>query len=60
MMNLKSPAFEGVETVADAEPRRVEPTGILHFTIGVTDLAVSRRFYEDVVVSEPVTTNLLQ
>ena len=49
MTNLKSPAFDGVETIGDAEPRRVEPTGILHFTISVTDLQVSRRFYEDVV-----------
>lgn len=49
MTKLKSPAFEGVETIADAEPRRVEPTGILHFTIGVTDMEASRKFYEDVV-----------
>ena len=49
MSNLKSAAFKDAETVGDAAPRRVEPTGILHFTIGVSDLAASRAFYEQVL-----------
>ena len=49
MTKLKSAAFEGYDTVGEAESRRVEPTGILHFTIGVTDLEKSRAFYEDVL-----------
>ena len=49
MPNLKSPAFDGHDTVAYAEPRRVAPSGILHFTIGVTDLERSRKFYEEVL-----------
>ena len=49
MKKLKSAAFQDTETVQYAEPRRIEPTGILHFTIGVTNLEVSRSFYEDVL-----------
>jgi catechol 2,3-dioxygenase-like lactoylglutathione lyase family enzyme len=49
MPKLKSAAFKDATTVAYAEPRRVEPTGILHFTISVTDLEASRDFYVDVV-----------
>ena len=49
MTELKGPAFKGATTVAYAPPRRVEPTGILHFTIGVTDLEASRAFYEEVL-----------
>jgi catechol 2,3-dioxygenase-like lactoylglutathione lyase family enzyme len=49
MPNLKSAAFKDYHTVGDAEPRRIEPTGILHFTIGVTDLEKSRTFYETVL-----------
>lgn len=49
MSKLKSAAFTGEDSVAWAEPRRVAPTGILHFTIGVSDLEVSRKFYEDVL-----------
>ena len=49
MSNLKSTAFHGYDTVGDAAPQRVEPTGILHFTIGVSDLEKSRVFYEQVL-----------
>ena len=49
MSGFKSEAFEGADTIKYEEPRRVSATGILHFTIGVTDLEVSRKFYEDVV-----------
>jgi len=49
MSNFKSAAFQDYDTVGDAAPRRVEPTGILHFTIGVTDLEKSRAFYEKVL-----------
>lgn len=49
MSELKSLAFKGQTTVNFAKPRRVEPTGILHFTIGVTDLEKSRTFYENVL-----------
>jgi catechol 2,3-dioxygenase-like lactoylglutathione lyase family enzyme len=46
---FRSPALAQAESVRHAEPRRVRPTGILHFTLAVTDLERSRRFYEDVV-----------
>lgn len=49
MANLKSAAFKDANTVGDAAARRVEPTGILHFTIGVSDLEASRKFYEEVL-----------
>ena len=49
MTELKSAAFQDYDTVAYTEPRRVEPTGILHFTIGVSDLEISRTFYEQVL-----------
>ena len=49
MPELNSEAFEGATTVAYTTPRRVEPTGILHFTIGVTDLERAYDFYVDVV-----------
>ena len=49
MSGFKSDAFKGVDTIKYEPPRRVAATGILHFTIGVTDLEVSRKFYEDVV-----------
>ena len=49
MSELKSAAFAGATTVAYATPRRVEPTGILHFTISVTDLEQARDFYVEVI-----------
>jgi len=49
MSGFKSKAFKGADTIEYEAARRVRATGILHFTIGVTDLEVSRRFYEDVV-----------
>jgi len=49
MSELKSPAFEGHDSVAWEEPRPIRPTGILHFTIGVTDLEKARKFYEEVL-----------
>lgn len=49
MSEFKSPALKDATTIKHAAPRRITPTGILHFTIGVTDLERSRRFYEDVV-----------
>ncbi|NKB21801.1 MAG: hypothetical protein GKS01_15015 [Alphaproteobacteria bacterium] len=49
MSGFKSDAFKGADTIKYEEPRRVAATGILHFTIGVTDLEVSRKFYEEVV-----------
>ena len=48
MTGFKSPALKGAD-VRHAAPRRVEPTGILHFTLSVSDLERARRFYEDVV-----------
>jgi len=35
---FKSPALAQATSVSYAEPRRVAPTGILHFTLAVTDL----------------------
>ena len=49
MAVFRSPALRDATTVTPAEPRRVEPSGILHFTIGVTDLGRARAFYEDVL-----------
>ena len=49
MSGFKSPALKGATSVRPAAPRRPKPTGILHFTLSVTDLERSRRFYEDVV-----------
>ena len=49
MNDFKSPALKGATSVHYAAPRRVEPTGILHFTLGVSDLGRARKFYEDVV-----------
>ena len=49
MTELKSAAFKDATSVAYAAPRRVEPTGILHFTISVSDLEKSRDFYVNVV-----------
>jgi catechol 2,3-dioxygenase-like lactoylglutathione lyase family enzyme len=49
MSEYKSPALKDAKTVRYTAPRRVKPSRVLHFTIGVTDLDRSRRFYEDVV-----------
>lgn len=49
MNAFKSPALKNAASVHDAPAQRPRPTGILHFTISVTDLDRSRRFYEDVV-----------
>jgi len=49
MAEYRSPALKEAQTVSWAPPRRVEPTGILHFTIGVTDLGRARAFYEEVL-----------
>ena len=49
MSAFKSPALQDAGSIRAATPKRVAPTGILHFTIGVSDLERSRRFYEEVV-----------
>ena len=49
MSGYKSPALAQATSVRYAEPKPVRPTGILHFTLAVTDLERSRRFYEEVV-----------
>ena len=49
MSEFKSPALAGVTSIKPVKPRRVQPSGILHFTLSVTDLERSRRFYEDIV-----------
>ena len=49
MSGFKSPALSGVTGIKPAKPRRVAPSGILHFTISVSDLERARRFYEDIV-----------
>ncbi|MEX0752011.1 MAG: VOC family protein [Xanthobacteraceae bacterium] len=49
MSGFKSPALKGVTNIKPVAPRRVQPGGILHFTISVSDLERSRRFYEDIV-----------
>lgn len=49
MSEFKSRALKGATSVRPAQPRRPKPTGILHFTLSVSDLERSRRFYEDVL-----------
>src|SRR5215467_8262740 len=49
MSEFKSPALKGATSVRYAAPRPIKPTGILHFTLSVTDLNRARRFYEEVV-----------
>ena len=49
MSAFRSPALKGVTGIKPVKPRRVAPSGILHFTLSVTDLERSRRFYEDIV-----------
>jgi len=49
MNEFKSPALKGATSVRPTAPRPVQPTGILHFTLSVTDLDRARRFYEEVV-----------
>jgi catechol 2,3-dioxygenase-like lactoylglutathione lyase family enzyme len=46
---FKSPALARATSVRHAPARRVKPTGILHFTLAVSDLERARRFYEEVV-----------
>ncbi len=57
MSQLKSDAFKGHDTVSYAEPRPIRPTGILHFTIGVSDLDKSSAFYVDVLGCEAWARN---
>ncbi len=49
MNKFKSPALRDAGAVRYTAPRRAKPTGILHFTISVTDFERSHRFHEDVV-----------
>ena len=49
MSGFKSPALQGATSIKPMPARRVAPSGILHFTISVTDLDRARRFYEDIV-----------
>ena len=49
MSAFKSATLKDVIGIKPVKPRRVAPSGILHFTLSVTDLERSRRFYEDIV-----------
>ena len=49
MSEFKSPALRDADSVSYTEPRPLKPTGILHFTIGVSDLEAGRKFYEEVL-----------
>jgi catechol 2,3-dioxygenase-like lactoylglutathione lyase family enzyme len=49
MSEFKSPALRNAESVRPVAPRPVKPSGILHFTLSVTDLDRARAFYEDVI-----------
>ena len=48
MSEFKSPALKGA-SLKYVAPKQVKPSGILHFTISVTDLDRARKFYEEVV-----------
>ena len=49
MSGFKCSALEKADSVQYTEPRPVKPTGILHFTISVSDIEVARKFYEGVL-----------
>jgi catechol 2,3-dioxygenase-like lactoylglutathione lyase family enzyme len=49
MTAFKSPALQKANSVRPVAPRPVKPSGILHFTLSVSDLDRARKFYEDVV-----------
>ena len=49
MSGFKSASLKGATTVRQVPARKVKPSGILHFTISVSDLERARRFYEDIV-----------
>jgi metallothiol transferase len=49
MNEFRSPALRKAGGVSYATPRRPKPSGILHFTLSVSDLERSRRFYEEVL-----------
>lgn len=49
MTDFKTPMLRDADSVSYTEPRPIKPTGVLHFTIGVSDLEAGRRFYEDVL-----------
>lgn len=48
MSAFRSAALRGAG-LRQVAPRRVSPTGILHFTLSVSDLDRARKFYQDVV-----------
>jgi catechol 2,3-dioxygenase-like lactoylglutathione lyase family enzyme len=52
MSEFKSPSLKNAASVEYTAPKPARPTGILHFTLSVTDLDRSRRFYQDVVGCE--------
>src|SRR5205814_911632 len=49
MIEFKSPALKHATGMRLTAPRPVKPTGNLPFTLSVTDLERTRRFYEEVV-----------
>ena len=49
MSGFKSAALQGKDSIRQVPARNVKPSGILHFTISVSDLDRARRFYEDIV-----------
>lgn len=49
MSGFKSPVLEKAKSIQYTEPRPVKPTGILHFTISVSDIEAARQFYEGVL-----------
>jgi catechol 2,3-dioxygenase-like lactoylglutathione lyase family enzyme len=52
MSKLQSEAFEGEDSVEYKDPKPLKPTGILHFTIGVTDLDRAKDFYQKILGCE--------
>jgi catechol 2,3-dioxygenase-like lactoylglutathione lyase family enzyme len=49
MREFRSPTLKGATSVTCSAPQPAKPTGILHFTLSVSDLERARRFYEEVV-----------
>jgi catechol 2,3-dioxygenase-like lactoylglutathione lyase family enzyme len=49
MAEFRSPALKKTKNVKHVAPGPFKPSGILHFTISVSDIERSRKFYEEIV-----------
>ena len=49
MSEFKTAKLQNADSVEYTAPRPIKPTGILHFTISVSDIERARKFYEEVI-----------